>query len=86
MPALTIYTTMFCPYCSRAKALLRSKGLDFQEIGVGMSPSKRAEMIARSGGRNTVPQIFVDDVYIGDCDELYALEAEGRLDAMLTPA
>lgn len=86
MPALTIYTTMFCPYCARAKALLRRKGADFREIGVGMSPAKRAEMIARSGGRNTVPQIFVDAVHVGDCDDLFALEAEGRLDAMLAPA
>lgn len=86
MPALTIYTTMFCPYCARAKALLRSKGVDFQEIGVGMSAAKRAEMIARSGGRNTVPQIFVGGAHIGDCDDLFALEAEGRLDAMLAPA
>ena len=86
MPALTIYTTMFCPYCARAKALLKSKGVDFQEIGVGMNRAKRAEMIARSGGRDTVPQIFVDGAHVGDCDDLFALEAEGRLDAMLTPA
>ncbi len=86
MPALTIYTTMFCPYCARAKALLRSKGVDFQEIAVGMNRAKRAEMIARSGGRDTVPQIFIDDLHVGDCDELFALEAEGRLDAMLAPA
>jgi glutaredoxin 3 len=83
MANITIYTTLLCPYCHRAKALLRKKGASFHEIDVGMDAAKRAEMTARAGGRHTVPQIFVDDRHIGGCDDLHALDAEGSLDPLL---
>ncbi|MFQ5533908.1 MAG: glutaredoxin 3 [Sphingomonadales bacterium] len=86
MTEVTIYTTMMCPYCVRAKALLKGKGTKFREIGVGMSPSKRAEMRNLAGGRNSVPQIFIGGRHIGGCDELHALDAAGKLDQLLTPA
>ena len=82
MPKITIYTTPICPYCVRAKQLLKRKGADFDEIDVFMDRDKRSEMEARSG-RNTVPQIFVDGRHVGDCDELYALDSEGALDPIL---
>ena len=82
MSAITIYTTPFCPYCARAKQLLKKKGVAFDEIDVMMDRGKRAEMEKRSG-RHTVPQIFVDGKHVGDCDELHALDREGRLDPIL---
>jgi glutaredoxin 3 len=85
MPSVTIYTTMFCPYCSRAKALLASKGVDFREIDVGMDAAKRREMEQRSG-RHTVPQIFIGESHVGGCDDLYALNAKGALDPLLERA
>jgi len=66
-----------------AKRLLKQKGAAFEEINVGMSASKRAEMETRSGGRHTVPQIFIGDQHIGGCDDLYALDKQGRLDTLL---
>jgi glutaredoxin 3 len=78
-----IYASMFCGYCHKAKRLLKGKGIDFQEIDVTMDAVKRQEMIQRSGGRTSVPQVFVNDRHIGDCNEIYALEAEGRLTALL---
>ena len=83
MPKITVYTTMLCPYCVMAKRLLKQKGAAFEEINVGMSASKRAEMQERAGGRHTVPQIFIGDEHVGGCDELYALDRDGRLDPML---
>jgi glutaredoxin 3 len=83
MANITIYTTLLCPYCHRAKALLRKKGAGFTEIDVGMDVSKRAEMTARANGRHTVPQIFIDGVHVGGSDDLHALDAEGKLDPML---
>lgn len=83
MPKVVIYTTATCPYCLRAKALLTEKRVAFEEIPVDGKPEKRAEMTARAGGRSTVPQIFFDDRHIGGCDDLYALEYGGRLDALL---
>jgi glutaredoxin 3 len=83
MPHTTIYTTPICPYCVRAKALLKKKGVPFEEIDVFMDPDARDAMEARSGGRRTVPQIFVGDRHVGGCDELHALEAAGRLDPLL---
>ena len=83
---VTIYTTMLCGYCFHAKALLKHKGVEFEEIGVGMSPSKRAEMRTRAGGEVTVPQIFIGGRHVGGCDELYALDASGELDALLSAA
>jgi glutaredoxin 3 len=83
MPHITIYTTATCPYCMRAKALLTKKQAPFEEIAVDSDPRKREEMIARAGGRSTVPQIFFDDRHIGGCDDLYELSYEGKLDALL---
>lgn len=78
-----IYTTMFCPYCYRAKALLKSKGVDYVEYDVGGSGEARAAMRARAEGRHTVPQVFIDDVGIGGSDDLAALDRQGKLDTML---
>jgi len=78
-----IYTTMFCPYCYRAKALLKSKGVEYVEYDVGGSGEARAAMRARAEGRHTVPQVFIDDVGIGGSDDLAALDRQGKLDTML---
>jgi glutaredoxin 3 len=79
-----IYTTEYCPYCIRAKALLRDKGISFEEIDVGGDPDLRATMVERAGGRRTVPEIFINGRIIGGYNELSALEAAGRLDALLS--
>jgi len=83
MAEVTIYTTMTCPYCMRAKALLGKKGVKFNEIDVSMDSAKRDEMTARAGGRYTVPQIFIGGTHVGGCDDLYALEGQGKLDPLL---
>lgn len=83
MAKVTIYTRPFCPYCSRAVALLNEKGADFTEIEAGMDPALRQEMMQRSG-RNTFPQIFVGDQHIGGCDDMMALEEQGKLDSLLS--
>ncbi len=83
MARVEIYTNMLCGFCHRAKQLLDSKSVAYDEISVMLSPKRRAEMRARAGGRTSVPQIFIDGVHVGDCDELHALEAEGRLDPLL---
>lgn len=83
MTEVKIYTTMLCPYCHRAKALLKDKGVAFTEIDVTMDPKTRQEMAARAGGCYTVPQIFVDGEHIGGSEELAVLEADGQLDARL---
>ena len=83
MAHVTIYTRPFCGYCSRALSLLAEKGADFTEIEAGMDPTLRQEMVRRSGGRNTFPQIFVGEKHIGGCDEMMTLEREGKLDALL---
>lgn len=82
MPRITIYTTPICPYCSRAKRLLRQKGAEFDEIDVMMDLDQRREMEARSG-RETVPQIFIGAEHVGGCDDLYALDQAGQLDPKL---
>lgn len=84
MPPIEIYTRPFCGFCSRAIGLFRQKGLEFIEIEAGFDPAKRQEMIARSSGRSTFPQIFVGGAHIGGCDELMALEGAGKFDAMLS--
>jgi glutaredoxin 3 len=84
MPMVEIYTTPLCPYCWRAKRLLDRKGVAYHEIDLWQEPRRRAEMIARAGGRTTVPQVFIAGAGIGGSDELAALETEGRLDALLT--
>jgi glutaredoxin 3 len=86
MPKITIYTTPICPYCVRAKALLKKKGASFEEVDVFMNVNARGEMEAKSGGRYTVPQIFIGEHHVGGCDDLYALERAGELDPLLQPA
>ena len=83
MARVEIYSTLFCPYCARAKSLLEKKGVDFINIDVIEDTARRDEMVERSGGRQTVPQIFIDGEHIGGSDELYSLERAGRLDAKL---
>ena len=80
---VAIYTTMFCPYCHRAKSLLADKGVAFREIKVDGNRAARQEMSARAGGRTSVPQIFFGDRHIGGCDDLESLEASGQLDGLL---
>jgi glutaredoxin 3 len=86
MAKVEIYTTPICPYCMRAKALLTRKGVAFEEIDVTMIPGAREEMVTRSGGKRTVPQIFIGDEGIGGSDELHALESQGALDRLLAAA
>jgi len=83
MPPVEIYTTRYCPYCHAAKALLTRKGVAFMEIDLSSQRERRAEMIERAQGRTTVPQIFIGDLHVGGCDDLHALDDEGRLDALL---
>jgi glutaredoxin 3 len=82
MPKITIYTTAFCPFCHRAKALLKKKNAAYEEIGVDFKPDLRREMAAKAG-KNTVPQIWIGETHVGGCDELHQLEADGKLDPML---
>ncbi len=82
MSEIIIYSKEVCPYCVRAKALLQRKGAAFKEIKITDEKTKE-EMIKKSGGRMTVPQIFIGDRHVGGCDELYALEASGKLDELL---
>ena len=83
MADIEIYTKFLCPYCTRAKALLDSKGAAFREIDVTMDAGLRRTMMDRSNGRTTVPQIFIDGRHIGGSDELAALDARGGLDPLL---
>jgi glutaredoxin 3 len=78
-----VYTTTFCPYCSRAKALLKKRDVPFEEVNVSGDEDKRAWLVGASGGRKTVPQIFIDDRPIGGFDELNALDGSGQLEALL---
>jgi glutaredoxin 3 len=80
---IEVYTKFLCPYCTRAKALLTSKGVPFEEIDITMGGPLRAEMLARAEGRTTVPQIFIDGVAIGGSDDLAALDRRGDLDPLL---
>lgn len=82
MSKVTIYTRPFCGYCERAEALLRRKGVDFEEIVAGVDPEKRREMQERSG-RMTYPQIFIGERHIGGCDDLHELDRRGELDKLL---
>ena len=83
MSQVTIFTKPYCPFCIRALDLLEKKGVAFTEVEAAFDPEKRQEMIRRSGGRATFPQIFVGDQHIGGCDEMMALEREGKLDPLL---
>lgn len=84
MPDIVIYTRDFCGFCARAKGLLQSKGLAFEEKDATYEPALRQEMMQRSG-RTTFPQIFIGDTHVGGCDDLFAHERDGRLDALLAP-
>jgi glutaredoxin 3 len=79
-----MYASDWCPYCSRARRLLQSKGVPFEEIDVDARPEARAEMLARSG-RSSVPQIFIGDIHVGGAEELLAREASGTLDPLINP-
>jgi len=84
MAKIEIYTTPICAYCDRAKQLLRRHNLHFEEINVASNLEKREEMLKRSNGRQTVPQIFINGKHVGGCDDLYALDKAGRLLSMIT--
>ena len=83
MVRVEVYSTLFCPYCARAKSLLEKKGVDYVTIDVIEDTSKRDEMVERSGGRQTVPQIFINGEHIGGCDDMVALDRAGGLDPKL---
>jgi len=86
VPVVEIYTKTFCPYCWRAKLLLESKGVEYQEIAVDFGGEVRQVMIQRASGRTTVPQIFIGEIHVGGCDDLMALERDGKLDQLLQAA
>ena len=83
MAEIVVYTKPGCPYCSSALALLNKKGAEFTEIVASNDPEKKAEMVEKSGGRATFPQIFINGQHIGGCDDIQALERKGGLDALL---
>jgi glutaredoxin 3 len=83
MPQITVYSGPNCPFCDRAKLLLKKKGANFQEFNVRADADKLAEMMQKSGGKRSIPQIFVGNQHIGGCDDLYALDSAGKLDALL---
>ncbi len=78
-----IYTKSYCPYCVKAKNLLEQKGVQYKEVDVQSDDNALQEMLAKSNGRKTVPQIFIGDVHVGGCDDLYKLDSENKLDALL---
>ena len=86
MAKVVIYSSNMCGFCHRAKALLQSKGVEYEERVVDMNPQLRAEMRAKSGGATSVPQIWIDGEHIGGSDDLYALEQNGALDLLLGAA
>jgi glutaredoxin 3 len=86
MASVEIYSTLFCPYCVRAKRLLSQKNVTVTDYDVLAEPLRRKEMVTRSGGRTSVPQIFINGTHVGGCDDLYALERAGRLAPMLEGA
>lgn len=83
MPSIEIYTKSSCSYCYRAKRLLDAKGLAYEEHVLDYGGPRRQEMIQRANGRMTVPQIFIGGRHIGGCDDLFALESQGKLDELL---
>ena len=84
-PKVVMYSADWCGYCARARALLTSKAVPFEEINTDLVPGARQEAQARSSGRTSLPQIFIGDQHVGGADELAALEADGRLDSLLKP-
>jgi glutaredoxin 3 len=83
MPPVVIYTKPLCPYCARALSLLSKKGVDYQEIEAAWNPDKKKEMLSRSNGKSTYPQIFIGETHVGGCDDLMALDQKGALDTLL---
>jgi glutaredoxin 3 len=83
MKSVEIYTSPLCGFCHAAKRLLTEKGVSFAEIDVLSNPNRKPEMIQRANGSRTVPQIFIGDVHVGGCDDLYALDRAGKLDPLL---
>ncbi len=83
MQTVEIYTSPLCGYCHAAKRLLSQKGVSFQEVDVLTNPDRKPEMIQRANGGRTVPQIFIGETHVGGCDELFALDRSGKLDALL---
>ena len=86
MPEIDVYVQDWCPYCARAVNLLQAKGVAFREINAPNGSQERAESVSRSGGRTTVPQIFIGGAHIGGCDDLVALDRAGKLDPLLKAA
>jgi glutaredoxin 3 len=83
MPKIEVFSTAVCPYCVAAKNLLKSKGLEWTEVRIDLDATQRDAMLARSGGRRTVPQIFVNDQYVGGFDDLVAADRSGKLSQLL---
>ena len=83
MPKVVIYTRDWCGYCSAALRLLQSKNVPFEEINLTGKPAEREELVEMAGGQTTVPQIFIGDMHVGGCDDLYALDGAGKLDPLL---
>lgn len=83
MKSVEIYTSPLCGFCHAAKRLLNEKGISYSEVNVLAEPARKSEMMQRANGRHTVPQIFIGDAHVGGCDDLYALERAGKLDALL---
>lgn len=84
MPRIVMYATAVCPYCVRAEQLLRRKGVtEIEKVRVDLEPERRDEMMAKTGGRRTVPQIFIGDFHVGGCDDLHDLDRQGKLDPLL---
>ncbi|MDP2810886.1 MAG: glutaredoxin 3 [Rhodocyclaceae bacterium] len=84
MPRIVMYATAVCPYCIRAEHLMKRKGVTgIEKIRVDLEPERREEMLARSNGKRTVPQIFIGDVHVGGCDDLHELDRQGKLDPLL---
>jgi len=83
MKEVIIYSTLTCPYCIKARQLLESKSVDYQEVRIDKHPELVAEVIEKSSGQKTVPQIFIGDYHVGGCDDLYALDKDDRLDSLL---
>ena len=86
MPEIDVYVQDWCPYCSRVVNLLQAKGVEFREINAPNGSQERAEAVRRSGGRTTVPQIFIGGTHVGGCDDLIALDRAGKLDPLLKAA
>jgi glutaredoxin 3 len=85
-PNIEIYTWQTCPFCIRAKALLKNKGVEFTEYAIDGDNAARSKMAERADGRRSLPQIFIDDQHIGGCDDIHALEAQGKLNSLLNIA